>query len=1163
MADLEDLSNRTLGEFILRERIGEGGYGAVYLCRQPLLGRDAVVKVLKQRARRDDVTLQRFQREVQLASLFNHPYAAHVYAFGVEQDGLLWIAMELVHGVTLSRWLAKHGAMPLEQFLQFFERVTEVIDAAHERGIIHRDVKPSNVMVTKRAGRLIPKLLDFGVAKMLDEVLLQSPPAWLELPALDDDARPDEDAAAASERTIDGRNSRRAAQPQRGPYRLTPVGAAVGSPPYMAPEQSTNAMAAGPPSDLYSLAVVAYEALTGSPPFDAASADELRELHRCAPVPPLGKGFSPAFDQIFARALAKQPEDRFPSATAFFDALKAAAEERMLARIRSAAHQWHGRGRPDELLWRGKVLEELETWVDRTDAALGNAELEFTEASRQHENALAEASRRLAEASRRRRTRMRRGGMVLAAAITLTVVGVLLDRASLQAGMNEKIAIQSEFEQGRQALLHDEHAAAQQHLSQAWRRGDHSPATAFMLARARQPLSAELARLSAVSGRMWSAAWSPDGRRIVTTDDRAVQVWDATTYRLVATLPHGDTVYHAVFSGDGTRLVTACGDGAVRIWNASTGEKVRELRRPKDAPRWYLVAVLAGGQLVAAIDIGGRVTEVWDARTSNVVTELRNDGSEWPSLSFSADGRWLAASGGNDVQLLDTVTRAVGTIPDIKARALVWDPAGWRLLVGGAGGDASIWDALSRARLQHLRDVGDAVDAVAWSPDGRLVALASRDGAEQVFAIASGKLVASANHLHSKIIGMEFDPASHLVAAGAASGEIGIMDAELGLPIMMLEASHSTVRAAHFAPGDPRIVGASFDGTAFVWNAAPPYQRWGSPPLADSCDVATALEPDARFVAIGCRDHATRVWDTALDQLLAELPGMTAPRGDVGPALPAITVAGDRVAIARDNTVEVYEIPGGRRLAEIRHPAPVSAIAFRRSGHDLVTGAADGSLCLSRDYEAPIWLTPGPAGIDAVESLTDGRIVVADKRGRLRILDGNRRAIVAELDAGARIGLLRPSPDGHALLTVAREAAAPILWDLDRYRVIASLTGNVGRVFAARWIEDGRILTAGSDGVARMWYGNGLPGQTYRGAARLTDVTMSPSGKFVVAGGSDGRLRYWDAVSGRALWVTEAHKSAVVGIHFEGASLVTRGFGGEVSRWMIEDGCSQCDIVAQ
>src|SRR6266699_6629412 len=104
MGDRDELYGRTLGEFVLRERIGEGGFGAVYRCDQPLLGREAVVKVLHQKLRRNDVVLQRFMREAQLASRLDHPYAAHVYAFGIEpDDGLFWIAMEMVQGTALAR----------------------------------------------------------------------------------------------------------------------------------------------------------------------------------------------------------------------------------------------------------------------------------------------------------------------------------------------------------------------------------------------------------------------------------------------------------------------------------------------------------------------------------------------------------------------------------------------------------------------------------------------------------------------------------------------------------------------------------------------------------------------------------------------------------------------------------------------------------------------------------------------------------------------------------------------------------------------------------------------------------------------------------------------------------------------------------------------------
>src|SRR5512140_3188796 len=277
VGEREDLSGRTVGEFVLRERIDEGGFGAVYRCEQPLLGRQAVVKVLHQRLRRNDVVLQRFMREAQLASRLDHPYAAHVYAFGIEHDdGLFWIAMEMVQGTALNRWLRDRGPLSLEQFVPFFERVAEVVQTAHERGIVHRDLKPSNVMVIERAGRLLPKLLDFGIAKLLDE-------AEAALPASSSDPPPPGplrggELTGSLEISSDWHPAGDSATPAgsstslptlgRTP-RLTRPGATLGSPPYISPEQWTNPQTVGPASDLYSLGVVAYEALTGHRPFNA------------------------------------------------------------------------------------------------------------------------------------------------------------------------------------------------------------------------------------------------------------------------------------------------------------------------------------------------------------------------------------------------------------------------------------------------------------------------------------------------------------------------------------------------------------------------------------------------------------------------------------------------------------------------------------------------------------------------------------------------------------------------------------------------------------------------------------------------------------------------------------------------------------------------------
>jgi hypothetical protein len=272
---------------------------------------------LHRRLRANEVMIQRFLREARLASRLDHPYAAHVYAFGVEkEDGLLWIAMEMVHGTTLDHWLRERGALPLAELVPFFERIAEVVQTAHERGIVHRDLKPSNVMVIQRAGRLLPKLLDLGIAKLRAE----------------DSGQPE--TALARPRGVTPREVRADADTMTANHdaptgiavdsELTDAGAAVGSPPYMAPEQWLGG-AVGPAADLYSLGVLAYEALAGRRPFTATNVAGYIELHARAAVPPLGAGFPPALDRFFSRALAKQPGDRPANALELAAALRVAS----------------------------------------------------------------------------------------------------------------------------------------------------------------------------------------------------------------------------------------------------------------------------------------------------------------------------------------------------------------------------------------------------------------------------------------------------------------------------------------------------------------------------------------------------------------------------------------------------------------------------------------------------------------------------------------------------------------------------------------------------------------------------------------------------------------------------------------------------------------------
>ncbi|NVB83771.1 MAG: serine/threonine-protein kinase PknK [Kofleriaceae bacterium] len=280
------LIGRTLGRFTIVEKVGRGGSGEVYRAEQQQLGRSAVIKVLRREVSQAPNRVERFLREAKLASRLDHPYAAHIYAFGAEADNVLWIAMEHVKGITLDELVAKRGAMPPSVFAPLFVRLCEVVHTAHELGIVHRDIKGANVMVIERAGQLLPKLLDFGIAKG---------DAFGETPGVD------------------------------GGGELTGHGITLGSPHYMSPEQWERPADVDARADIYALGVLGYRCLCGHLPFHTTSRAQLADAHTKQVVPSLPASVPAAVADAIMRALAKAPDARWPTAVTFAEAIQRAA----------------------------------------------------------------------------------------------------------------------------------------------------------------------------------------------------------------------------------------------------------------------------------------------------------------------------------------------------------------------------------------------------------------------------------------------------------------------------------------------------------------------------------------------------------------------------------------------------------------------------------------------------------------------------------------------------------------------------------------------------------------------------------------------------------------------------------------------------------------------
>jgi WD40 repeat protein len=557
---------------------------------------------------------------------------------------------------------------------------------------------------------------------------------------------------------------------------------------------------------------------------------------------------------------------------------------------------------------------------------------------------------------------------------------------------------EAEVDRGRRALLEGKYTEALAYLAEAARRGDRSPSVAFMLARAAQPLQSEVMRLNSPVGRMWSARFSPDGQSIITTDNQAARLWDAQTGRMLFTLPHTDVVYDAAFMPGGARLVTAGDDGFVKIWDLSTGTLMMSLthNRPDDLRmRYWSVEVSPDGQLIAAIASSGSRVDVWDAATGAAMAELSSGCAKYgTSLAFSSDGQWLATSCGDDAQVFDTrAWQRVLTLPVPELSSLSFDPTGPRIATASLQGDAAIWQIPTGKRLQSLPEAGERIYHIAFSPDGALVVTAAQDGAERVWDAKTGGLQVKLKNHRGNVLWAEFDPSSRRVVSSGGDGVVAVSDLATGLPVTVLEGSQGRVAVAHFDPSSRRVMGISMDGVA-VWDVTSPYRRWSSSPITADCSFHE-FEEDRRAFPVSCKDHGTHVWDTATDQIFNELPSVTPPGGDFELAEPAISAAGDLVAIAEGHTVEIYSLPGVRRVRSVAHPANVSAVSFASTGHDLVSASVDGSLLITRDDREPVPLPSFPGGIDVVRFAHDGRVIAAGARRQLRVYDPERGQILA------------------------------------------------------------------------------------------------------------------------------------------------------------------------
>jgi WD40 repeat protein/serine/threonine protein kinase len=1066
-----------IGPYKLLQQIGEGGMGIVYMAEQQRpVRRRVAFKIIKPGMDTAQV-IARFEAERQALALMDHQNIAKVFDASTTETGRPYFVMELVHGVPITQF-CDANQLTLRERLQLFVPVCQALQHAHQKGIIHRDIKPSNVLVTLYDDKPVPKVIDFGVAKAIEQRL--------------------------TEKTL-----------------FTQFGALVGTFEYMSPEQAEmNALGVDTRSDIYSLGVLLYELLTGTTPLprerlrEAALSELVRLIKEEEPPRPsvrlsssnslpkiaaarktmpakLSKLVRGEIDWIVMKCLEKDRSRRYETANGLArDVERYLHDEPVEAcppsagyRLRKFARKYRTpvivAGLLALLLVAGVVVSTWQAvratraegdavWQrNRAMEAEGEATMKRQQAEAAQEQAHTAEANAKGEADRARAAEQETRRQWYAASISAMQQAWQSGQvARLRALLTETEAYPDRgfewyyFQRLCHLDLHTLIGHRAEVLAVSWSPDGKSLATGGRDGTAKvwdAVDGRELLTLHGHMGLVSSVSWSPDSKRLATaSDDETVKVWEVASRRELLTLPgHTNGALSVSWSPDGKRLATGSGDGTAKVWDVDSRRELVSLKEDMGAVssmRWSpdgkrkvsanavsCVAWSPDGKRLATASGDGN-TKVWDAASGRGLLTLRGHRGPVLSVAWSPDGKKLATVGEGTLATED--------------------------------GTAKVWEAASGQPLLTLQGHTALVRSVSWSPDGKRLAMASAYGTAKVWESASGRELLTLKGHTGLVLSVSWSPDGKALATASEDGTAKVWKADNDRELLTLSGHTSGILITAWSPDGKRLATGHWDGTAKVWEATNGHE------LLALKGRTTAWSPDGKQLATGNEDGTARVWDTSSGSELLRLQDNTNGLYRV-----SWSPDGKRLAAASvDGTAKVWEATGQRELSLLRgHTNWLGSVSWSPDGKRLATTSADRT--------AKIW--------DA-----------ADKRELLTLKGHTGWVFCAPW-----------SPDGKLLATGSRDGTAKV-WDAISGQELRTLQGHTAGVEDVCWSPDGKRLATGSlDGTVKVWEAAGwrqlLTLQGRAGGVR--SVSWSPDGKRLAAGGTDGMVRVWDAAGAKAV----------------------------------------------
>jgi len=695
---MTDRVGQQLGNYRLIRLLGAGGFAEVYLGEHMYLATQAAIKVVQTRLVEEEQ--KHFLDEARIVARLIHPHIVRVLEFGVEGE-IPFLVMDYAPNGTLRQHLPKNIPLPSQTILPYLMQVASALQYAHEQHLIHRDVKQENMLLGRNDEVL---LSDFGIALLTQSVRFAS--------------------------TQD----------------------VYGTATYMAPEQIQGK--AQPASDQYALGVVLYEWLSGTLPF-RGSFTELCSQHLFVAPPPLHNtvpGISPAIEAVVEKAMAKDPQNRYPSvqdmAAAFEEACQA-EEETTVSGIASTVRRPAAASLANDASLAPTQYER--TLPPTVKSSVEGVSIPVTE------EAPAPATSALP-------TSATPGKRVISRRLVITA-GVGLASLAVAGGLTWLIL-------------------SEQHPSPA-----PSPAR-FTLppspTTTPQTLGTALLSYRGHTDAVYGLSWSPNGQYIASGGaDTTMRVWNISSGDTLYVY-HGHTglfnfVFAVGWASNGRQIASGGADKTVQLCDAATGN--RTLNYSGHTERVLAVAWSPDGKYIAS---GGadKTVQVWDAATGTLLNTYLGHNKAVYALGWSPDGKYIASGGGDKTVQVWEAKTGIGVYTyhghaDI-IYALVFSPDGKDIASAGADRAVQVWDAISGKSVYTYRGhtgLANVVSALAWSPDGKRIASGSTDKTVQVWDATTGKH-AYIYHKHTgTVFVVEWSPNGSYIASGSADKTVQIWQA--------------------------------------------------------------------------------------------------------------------------------------------------------------------------------------------------------------------------------------------------------------------------------------------------------------------------------------------------------------------------------------------------